>query len=153
MEPPNEFLSSFKPAIDVFNSHIDQGAVIRILTHNDADGVASGSIISYAIMRAGAPFKTTVEKRLDEQILKGVMEEKPSLIILTDFGSGYLEMVGNTLPDIDTIILDHHMPLGNQPSNVKQVNPILHGIDGPETSLPQGSATYSSRHLTQRTST
>ena len=94
MEPPREFLSSFKPAVDVFNSNVDQGAVIRILTHNDADGVASGGIISNTAKRVGTPFKTTVEKRLDEQILRGVAEEKPSLVVLTDFGSGYLEHGG-----------------------------------------------------------
>jgi RecJ-like exonuclease len=130
MEPPREFLSSFKPAVDVFKSHVDQGTVFRILTHNDADGVASGGILSYAAKRAGAPFKTTVEKRLDEQILKGVAEEKPSLVLLTDFGSSYLEVVGKALPDVDTIILDHHMPVGNPPSSVIQVNPLLFGIDG-----------------------
>lgn len=130
MESPREFLSSFKPAVDVFNSNVEQGAVIRILTHNDADGVASGGIMSNVAKRVGIPFKTTVEKRLDEQILRGVVEEKPSLVVLTDFGSGYLEMVGKALTDVETIIFDHHMPVGNPPSNVMQVNPLFHGIDG-----------------------
>ncbi len=130
MEPPREFLSSFKPAADLFSLHTNRGAVIRVLTHNDADGVASGGIISNVAKRAGAPFKTTVEKRLDEQILRGVAEEKPSLVVLTDFGSGYLDMVGKALPGLDVIILDHHMPLGDAPARVVQVNPLLHGIDG-----------------------
>lgn len=130
MESSKEFLSSFKPAADLFNSHINQGSVIRILTHNDADGVASGGILSNVVKRAGAPFKTTVEKRLDEQILRDVAEEKPSLVVLTDFGSGYLELVGKTLSDVDTIILDHHMPIGDSTTRVVQVNPLLHGIDG-----------------------
>ena len=130
MEPTREFFSSFKPAVEVFNSNVDRGAVIRVLTHNDADGVASGGIISNIAKRVGTPFKTTVEKRLDEQILRGVLEEKPSLVVLTDFGSGYLEMVGKALPDVETIIFDHHMPVGNLPSSVIQVNPLLYGIDG-----------------------
>src|SRR4030042_3342390 len=130
MEAPREFLSSFKPAVDVFNSNVEQGAVIRILTHNDADGVASGGIMSNVAKRVGIPFKTTGEKRLDEQILRSVVEEKPSLVVLTDFGSGYLEMVGKALTDVETIIFDHHMPVGNPPSNVMQVNPLFHGIAG-----------------------
>jgi RecJ-like exonuclease len=130
MESTREFFSSFKAAVEVFNSNVDRGAVIRVLTHNDADGVASGGIISYIAKRVGAPFKTTVEKRLDEQILQGVLEEKPPLVVLTDFGSGYLEMVGKALPDVETIIFDHHMPVGSLPSSVIQVNPLLYGIDG-----------------------
>jgi single-stranded-DNA-specific exonuclease len=130
MESPKEFLSSFKPATDLFNSHVNQGSVIRILTHNDADGVASGGILSNVVKRAGAPFKTTVEKRLDEQILRDVAEEKPSLVVLTDFGSGYLELVGKALSGVDTIILDHHMPIGDSTTRIVQVNPLLHGIDG-----------------------
>ena len=130
MEPPREFLSSFKPAADLFNSHASEGAVIRILTHNDADGVASGGILSNTAKKAGTPFKTTVEKRLDEQILSSVAEEKPSLVVLTDFGSSYLDIVGKALPDLDVIILDHHLPMGTQPCRVVQVNPHLHGIDG-----------------------
>jgi len=130
LEPPKEFLSSFKPAADLFKSHAERGSIIRILTHNDADGVASGGILSNATKRAGAPFKITVEKRLDEKILKEVAEEKPQLVVLTDFGSGYLELVGKELPAIDTIILDHHMPMGDVPACVVQVNPLLHGIDG-----------------------
>jgi RecJ-like exonuclease len=130
LEPSREFLSSFKPAADLFNSHASEGAIIRILTHNDADGVASGGILSNTARRAGTPFKTTVEKRLDEQILSGVAEEKPSLVVLTDFGSGYLDIVGKMLPDLDVIILDHHLPMGTQPGRVVQVNPLLHDIDG-----------------------
>jgi RecJ-like exonuclease len=130
LEPPREFLSSFKQAVDLFNLHTSEGALIRILTHNDADGVASGGIISNAAKRAGAPFKITVEKRLDEQILRSVAEEKPSIIVLSDFGSGYLDMVGKALPDLDVIILDHHLPVGIQPIKVVQVNPLLFNIDG-----------------------
>ena len=130
MESTKEFLSSFKPAAELFNTHIHQGSFIHILTHNDADGVASGGILSKVALRAGAPFKTSVEKRLDNQMLKDLAEEKPSLIILTDFGSGYLEMVGNQLPNIDVIILDHHMPMGEAPTRVLQINPLLFGIDG-----------------------
>jgi len=130
MEQPREFLSSFEPAVTLFKEHSEKGSIIRILTHNDADGVASGGILSNAVKRSGTPFKTTVEKRLDEQILKGVAEEKPGLVVLTDFGSGYLELVGKTLADIDAIILDHHMPVGEATSRITQVNPLLHGIDG-----------------------
>jgi single-stranded-DNA-specific exonuclease len=130
MAYPQDFLLSFKPAVEFLKSHADQGDNIRILTHNDADGIASGSIISYVANRLGILFKITVEKRLDGQILTSVAEEKPKLVVLTDFGSGYLDLLGNILPECDIIILDHHMPFGIQSRRVVQVNPMLQGIDG-----------------------
>ncbi len=147
MEPPREFLSSFKPAADLFRAHVEKGSIIRILTHNDADGVASGGILSRATKRAGVPFKITIEKRLDEQILRGVAEEKPSLVVLTDFGSGYLELVGKALQGVDAIILDHHMPMGDAPPRVVQVNPLLHGIDGSRDLAASGVSYFFARTL------
>lgn len=147
MEPPREFLSSFKPAADLFRAHAERGSIVRILTHNDADGVASGGILSTAARRTGAPFKITVEKRLDEQILGGVAAEKPSLVVLTDFGSGYLELVGKALQGVDAIILDHHMPMGDAPEHVVQVNPLLHGIDGSREIAASGVSYFFARTL------
>jgi single-stranded-DNA-specific exonuclease len=150
MELPKEFLSSLKLAVDVFNSHINQGEVIRILTHNDADGVASGGILSNAVKRSGVPFKTTVEKRLDEQVLRGITEEKLCLVVLSDFGSGYLEMVGRALPSVDTIIFDHHMPVGDPLSRVTQVNPLLNGIDGSRDIAASGVCYFFAKALDPR---
>ncbi len=150
MEPPREFLSSFKPVADLFKAHVEKGSIVRILTHNDADGVASGGIISRAAKRAGAPFRTTIEKRLDAQILGDVASGKPALVVLTDFGSGYLELVGKTLHDVDTIILDHHMPMGEAPANVVQVNPLLHGIDGSRDIAASGVCYFFAKALDQR---
>ncbi len=123
-------MKSFSSAVNLFKSLAGGSDSVRILTHNDADGVASGGIISAAASRMGVPFRTTVEKRLDEEILGGVASEKPRLVVLSDFGSGYLSLVGKALPETDVIILDHHMPVGDVAGRVVQVNPLLYGIDG-----------------------
>jgi len=122
--------SSLKPAIELFKKHIAEGNSIRVLTHNDADGIASGGIIAGASRRAGASFRVSVEKRLDEQILTNISLEKPKLVIISDFGSGYLGLISEVLKEIDILILDHHLIIGEQTPNIIQVNPLLHGIDG-----------------------
>jgi len=150
MELPQEFLSSFKPAVDLFKSHAEQGDIIRILTHNDADGVASGGIISCVANRLRIPFKTTVEKRLDEQILRSVAEERPPLVILTDFGSGYLDLVSKTLSEKDVILLDHHMPVGTLSGKVIQINPLLQDIDGSRDIAASGVCYFFAKQVSER---
>ena len=54
--------------------HVDEGNTIRIVTHNDADGVAAGGILSQTVRRLGTPFKTTCEKRVDEKMVRAVTE-------------------------------------------------------------------------------
>ena len=150
MEHSQAFQFSFKSALEVFKSHAYQGDTVRILTHNDADGVASGGIISCVANRLSIPFKTSVEKRLDQQILTSVAEEKPQLVVLTDFGSGYLDLVGNTLPECDVIILDHHMPVGTQSRRVIQVNPLLQGIDGSRDIAASGVCYLFARQISEK---
>ena len=52
-------------------------------------------------------------------------------MILTDFGSGYLDILNEKLPNFKVLILDHHQINGtsNNP-NFIQVNPHMFGIDG-----------------------
>jgi len=70
MERSQDFLITFKPAVDLLRSHVEIGDIVRIITHNDADGMASGGILSNTVCRLGTPFKITVEKRLDTALLK-----------------------------------------------------------------------------------
>jgi single-stranded-DNA-specific exonuclease len=125
----DEFLQSFGPAVNVFLDHVKKGHRVRIVTHNDADGLSSGGIVSVAAHRAGACFKVTSEKKLDEKLVQALREEDPPLVVFTDFGSGYLDIIGESLSQ-DVIVLDHHICVEQQSSNIFHVNPMLHGIDG-----------------------
>ena len=129
MSGEDAFISSFKPAVELFLKHIELGSRIRIVTHNDADGLASGAILSVVAHRKGVAFRTSTEKKLDEKLVQSLAEENPSLIIFSDFGSGYTELIAETLSQ-DVIILDHHLPVEHEAGNIVHVNPMLHGIDG-----------------------
>jgi RecJ-like exonuclease len=59
-----------------------------------------------------------------------VLSEKPQLIVFTDLGSGYIDLLGEKLADFKIVILDHHQVIGEQATNFVHVNPHLHGIDG-----------------------
>ena len=118
-----------RPAVDLFLEHAKKGEAIRIVTHNDADGLSSGGIMGVAAYRAGACFRVSSEKKLDERLVEAVRDENPALVVFTDFGSGYLDIIAGGLTQ-PVIVLDHHMYKEAEAPNVVHVNPMLHGIDG-----------------------
>ena len=129
MSGENAFFSSLKPAVEMFRRHVETASRIRIVTHNDADGLASGGILSVVAHRMGAAFRTSSEKKLDDKLVRSLAEENPGLVLFSDFGSGYIDLIAENL-SMDVIILDHHLPGEREADNIVHVNPMLHGIDG-----------------------
>jgi len=103
---------------------------IRIVSHYDADGIASAAIITKAMLRAGKRFHLTLVKQLHENILASVAEEKRELIVFLDMGSGQIDMIKKHVPDSHVIIIDHHQQEGTRDGGkMLQVNPNDFGID------------------------
>ena len=129
MSQEDQFLSSFKSAAQLFKKHVEAGNTICIITHNDADGISSGGIMSVVALREGCPFRVSSEKKLDEKLVDSLVEENPALTVFCDFGSGYVDLISEKMSS-DIIILDHHLPQETTQDNIIHVNPMLHGIDG-----------------------
>jgi len=127
--PQEDFFKSFQQAVSLFIKHVENGSFIRLVTHNDADGLCSGGILAIAALRLGARFKISSEKKLDDKLISRLVEEKPDLVIFSDFGSGYLDLIAGSLKQ-DVIILDHHLPMDYKAENIVHINPMLHEIDG-----------------------
>lgn len=102
---------------------------VRVISHNDADGITSAAVICSALLREGKLFHTTILGRLDHESIDGI---KPDLIdgeivVFCDMGSGQpeiLETIGN-----DIVVIDHHVPVGDSPAKAA-INPHYAGIDG-----------------------
>ena len=125
------FLLSAKKASEVIIEAVEKDDFIHVFSHLDADGVAAAGIIGKALLRLDARFRLRVTQWVDEKIVGEISSDKPHLVILTDFGSGYLDLLGEKLPGFKIVILDHHQITGNADNeNVVQVNPHLHDIDG-----------------------
>ncbi len=104
---------------------IEKHDFIRIYTHHDSDGITSGAIIATALMRLKKDFQVRFLKGLNEV----VEYDRDDLIILSDMGSGYPDVVSNI--EADVIIVDHHIPTGRiDKDNLVHINPMLCGIDG-----------------------
>jgi single-stranded-DNA-specific exonuclease len=129
--PTERFLASASRAAEVIVETVEKDGFIHVFSHLDADGVAAAGIMGKALVRLDARFRLRVTQWVDEKIIGEIVADKPQLVILTDFGSGYLDLLNEKIPDVKVLILDHHQVNGDVDNvNFVQVNPHLHGIDG-----------------------
>ena len=116
---------------------------MRVISHNDADGITSAGLICNALLRAGIPFQATLLNRLDESVLAGL--EGP--VIFCDMGSGKPEIISRVKDDC--FVLDHHRPVGT--IDCMHLNPHLFGIDGAFELSAAGTVYSVVRHMGENT--
>jgi len=142
----NDFLTSAAQAAKVILETVDKDGFIHVFSHLDADGIAAAGIMGKALFRLDARFRIRVTQWIDEKIINEITADKPQLVILTDFGSGYLDLLNEKVPDYKILILDHHQITGNTENpNFTQVNPHLHGIDGANDISGSGVAYFTAK--------
>lgn len=95
---------------------------MRVISHNDADGITSAGLICNALLRAGIPFQATLLNRLDESAIIGLVGP----VVFCDMGSGKPELISRVKGEC--FVLDHHRPVGSL--DCMHLNPHLYGIDG-----------------------
>ena len=125
------FLAQAAEASKVIVETARKDGFIHVFSHLDADGVAAAGVMGKTLYRLDAKFRIRITQQLDEKIVGEIVGDKPALVVLTDFGSGYVDMLQQKLPATKVVILDHHQVNGtlNNP-NFVQVNPHEFGIDG-----------------------
>ncbi len=125
------FLHSADSAARVVKEIAERDGIVQVFSHLDADGVAAAGVVSKALWRLGLRFRVKVTQWVDEKILSEIASTRPDLVILTDFGSGYLPFLNEKTPNQRFVVLDHHQISGEvDNTNFVHVNPHLHGIDG-----------------------
>jgi single-stranded-DNA-specific exonuclease len=124
------FLNSATKASEAILETVKQDGFIHVFSHLDADGVAAAGIIGKALLRLDAKFRIRITQWIEERIAGEILADKPDLIIFTDLGSGYLDLLNQKLRDFRIVILDHHQTVGEESDNLVHVNPHLYGIDG-----------------------
>jgi len=149
-EQLNELLKSASKAAELILEHVTEEGTIQVISHLDADGLAAAGIIGKALFRLGATLRLRIERWMDDRLVKEITAEKPSLVVFTDMGSGYLDLLGEGLSHFPVVILDHHQPIGEAHSNLTQVNPHLHGIDGSRDLSGAGVAYLAAKALDEK---
>jgi single-stranded-DNA-specific exonuclease len=119
---------------------------VRIVSHNDADGLTSAGIMAQALLRAGICFQISIAGRLDEAVIEEVNRSisGEELVIFCDMGSGQPELIRKVAADV--IVLDHHQPVGQSPAKAF-INAHLVGIDGATDISASGTCYLVAREL------
>ncbi|MDI6655577.1 MAG: DHH family phosphoesterase, partial [Candidatus Hydrothermarchaeota archaeon] len=131
MPAPKQMLREFEEASKVLKELIEKGKVVRVITHNDADGLSAGAILHKSLIRENCAVHTRSVKQLDEGAIKDASANSQEVIIIADSGSGQLEEIKeHLLEKYHVIVLDHHQPKEIKHENLFHINPHNHGIDG-----------------------
>jgi single-stranded-DNA-specific exonuclease len=98
---------------------------VRLISHNDADGISAAGIMCNALYRRGIQFNATIVSHFDRSTIELIEKTSPGTVILCDMGSGQTELSSKIKK---AIIIDHHKPTGELEH--LHFNPHLVGIDG-----------------------
>jgi len=122
----DESLSFFK---DIISDCIKSRKSISVTTHIDCDGLTSGSIITKALIRAGAKCTVRTSKEFSKKVIESLKKDSRDFHIITDLAGGFAKNLDETLGE-NWIVLDHHQISEEEKENQKVINAWKYGIDG-----------------------
>jgi RecJ-like exonuclease len=142
----DESLSFFK---DKISDCIKSKKSISVTTHIDCDGLTSGSIITKALIRAGANCTVRTSKEFSKNVLESFKTDSRDFHVVTDLGGGFANELDKTLGD-NWIVLDHHQISDEEKDNQNVINSWKYGIDGGVEICAGGMAYLASVALDER---
>jgi RecJ-like exonuclease len=86
---------------------VENGNDISVVTHIDADGITSGSIIGTALARLGARFSVRAVSDMNSSVIESMKAEGRDFCIVTDLGGGWASQLRKALGN-KWIVIDHH---------------------------------------------
>jgi RecJ-like exonuclease len=122
----DESLSFFK---DNISDCIKSKKSISVTTHIDCDGLTSGSIITKALIRAGAKCTVRTSKEFSKKVIDSLKKDSRDFHVITDLAGGFANNLDESLGE-NWIVLDHHQISEKEQENQKVINAWKYGIDG-----------------------
>ena len=122
----SESLSSFS---DKISDCIKTNKSIVVTTHIDCDGLTSGSIITKALIRAGAKCTVRTSNEFSQNVISGMQKDSRDFHIVTDLGGGFADELDAALSD-NWFVIDHHQISDEEMDNERVINAWKYGIDG-----------------------
>ena len=113
-------------------STVEGGNEVAIITHLDADGITSGSIMAMALRRMGARFSLRTVSDLNSSVVEKMKADGRDFYIVTDLGGGWASHLRKALGD-KWVIIDHHEITEEEiltDDGGQILNPWKLGIDG-----------------------
>ena len=124
-------IKDLRAAADVIRS----AESVLIVTHIDADGIASGGIASLTLDRLGKRYRIVFEKKITEDTVAMINGSADGAVWICDLGSAYLSEFKRT----GIVVTDHHIPdpkwRSKQTSvddfcRIHHLNPHTYGVSG-----------------------
>ena len=98
------FLASAEQAAKVIREVAEKDGFIHVFSHLDADGISAAGIIGKALSRLDTRFRIRITQWVDEKIIGEITADKPDLVIMTDFGSGYIDLLNEKISNVQSVI-------------------------------------------------
>jgi RecJ-like exonuclease len=143
------FLDETRKAAKRILEHVRKGNAVSIISHMDADGISAAGIMGAALSRINATYRLRIERWFDSKVAESIAKEK-SLTVLTDLGSGYLDVLNEKAKGKPLIILDHHQPNGEPDKAFLHVNPQLFGFDSARDISGAGIAYLTAKAISEK---
>ena len=136
----DQLLERASEAAQLISEEAKKGSQILVLSHFDADGLAAAGTIGSALHRLDSSMHIRAVDGLDEDTLNQAPIDTSDLTILTDMGSGMLDLLNLKITK-KAAVIDHHQPVGTPEEKIVHVNPHMFGFDG-ATEISAAGMTY-----------
>jgi len=123
---------------------LDGSVKIKIISHTDADGIASAAIMAKCLYTYNVPFTVKFGRAPNDEDIAQIAKSGHDLFIFLDQGSGQLDAINKYIltEHKDVLIIDHHPGQFLESPNLAYVNPHACGLNG-ATDVSGSGATFS----------
>lgn len=143
MGDSSRLVQALKPFCEKLRTVVESGSEIAIVTHLDADGITSGSIMSTALARMGARCSVRTLSDMNPAAIERMKAEAHDFYVITDLGGGMAAQLRKALED-KWVVIDHHQ-IPEQEILTDDAGQVMNawkfGIDG-GTEIPAGGMAY-----------
>lgn len=122
---------------------------ISITTHIDCDGITSGSIITKALMRAGAKCTVGTKNEFSKKVIETLKKDSRDFHIITDLGGGFAKDLDEALGE-NWFVIDHHQISDEEKENPRVLNSWKYGIDGGKEICSGGMAYLAAKAIDEK---
>ncbi len=126
-----KLIDDIHKVVDII-SDVPQNKYISVLTHYDADGLSAGGALLRTLAKTDKNFHIRAVTELNEKVIREFFKSKAYLHIITDLGSGELNLLDRLSKEYNLrnlIVIDHHK-INGESTDITVVNPEIYNIDG-----------------------
>ena len=139
----SKLAEALKPFCEKLRTVVENGNEIAVITHLDADGITSGSIMASALARMGAKYSVRAVSDMNTNLIEKLKDESHDFYVITDLGGGWASHLRKALGSKWAVIDHHQIPEEEilTDDSGQMLNAWKYGIDGGKE-VPAGGMAY-----------